>query len=187
MTRPSPWQLHNAARWIRCGGVVAYPTEAVYGLGCDPANRAAVERILRLKRRHAGKGLILIASSWQQLQPWLQPIPAAWRDRLNKDWPGPITWLIPATADCPAWLTGAHDTLAVRITAHPPARALCDAVHSAIVSTSANRAGQRPARSVLDLRLKFGYDIDYVLPGKLGAQRRPTRIRDLASARVLRQ
>jgi L-threonylcarbamoyladenylate synthase len=183
---PSRWQVHAAAHWVRNGGVIAYPTESVFGLGCDPAQRTAVERVLVLKHRSAAKGLILIASRWRQLQPWLIAVPGAWQDRLQRSWPGPVTWLIPANRNCPRWLAGEHDTLAVRVTAHPLARRLCESLDRAIVSTSANRSGHRPARSVLEVRLQFGTRIDFVLPGQLGTLGKPTPIRDLASGRVIR-
>lgn len=184
---PSAWQLHNAARTIRAGGVIAYPTEAVFGLGCDPGDGEAVKRLLELKHRPLEKGLILIASEWNQLARWLQKIPVAWRKRLDYSWPGPVTWLIPAAEDCPHWLTGKHATLAVRVTAHPVVRNLCERVNGAIVSTSANRAGKEPARSVLQVRLQFGQQLDFVLPGQLGKLTQPTEIRDLASGRILRK
>jgi len=183
---PSQWQLHTAARWIRAGGVIAYPTEAVFGLGCDPGNRRAVEQLLALKCRSAAKGLILIASDWRQLEPWLDSIPDSWHERLGGSWPGPVTWLIPAARDCPVWLTGRHLTLAVRVRSHPLVRRLCQTLNRALVSTSANRSGQRPARSVLDVRLRFGCTIDFVLPGQLGTLTRPTVIRDLATGTVVR-
>lgn len=187
MITPSAWQLHLAARWIRSGGVIAYPTEAVFGLGCDPANAEAVQRVLTLKNRSWRQGLILIASQQRQLEPWLQNIPDSWAGELDNSWPGPTTWLLPAARHCPRWLTGEHDTLAVRVTAHPVVRRLCAIVDGAIVSTSANRSGQRPARSVLDIRLRFGTEIDFVLPGSLGGQRRPTEIRDMASGQFIRE
>lgn len=183
---PSQWQLHRAASCIRAGGIIAYPTEAVFGLGCDPANPAAIKRLLELKQRAIRKGLILVASDWQQLAAWIKPLPLSARRRINQSWPGPTTWLLPAARDCPRWLTGEHDTLAVRVTAHPVVRRLCDIVDGAIVSTSANRSGQRPARSVLDTRLRFGTEIDFVLPGALGGQQRPTEIRDMASGQFIR-
>jgi len=182
----SEWRLHSAARAIRAGGVIAYPTEAVFGLGCDPANGGAVARLLELKHRPPGKGLILIASEWSQLANWLQEISPAWRERLDASWPGPVTWLIPAADNCPYWLTGDHETLAVRITDHPLVRALCNRFGGAIVSTSANRSGRTPARSVLEVQLQFGQQLDYVLTGTLGGLSRPTQIRDLASGRIVR-
>jgi L-threonylcarbamoyladenylate synthase len=184
---PSDWQLHAAAHWVHTGGVIAYPTEAVFGLGCDPANRGAVTRLLTLKDRPEAKGLILIASHWEQLEPWLDSFPLRWRQKLEASWPGPVTWLIPARRDCPRWLRGQHDTLAVRVTAHALVRRLCDSLDSALVSTSANRSGCRPARSVLEVRLQFGRRIDFVLPGRLGKLGRPSQIRDLATGRVIRR
>jgi len=183
---PSNWQLQTATRWIQAGGVIAYPTEAVFGLGCDPANRNAVQRLLALKNRCWRKGLILVASERRQLEPWLEKICDSWSSQLDESWPGPTTWLIPAARICPDWLSGEHLTLAVRVSAHPVVRQLCDRLDGAIVSTSANASGQRPARSVLDIRLKFGSRIDFVLPGSLGGQRQPTEIRDLASGQFIR-
>jgi L-threonylcarbamoyladenylate synthase len=186
-TFPSEWQLHNAARTVISGGIIAYPTESVFGLGCDPADGMAVARLLKLKNRSPAKGLILIASNWRQLAGWLQDIPPKWSSRLENSWPGPVTWLIPAADNCPRWLTGDHVTLAVRVTAHPLVRDLCDRLNSALVSTSANRSGKAPARSVLQVRLQFGQTLDFVLPGQLGNLSQPTEIRDLASGCTLRE
>jgi len=184
---PSHWQLHAAARCIRKGGIVAYPTEAVFGLGCDPVNPSAVARLLDLKGRPWQKGLILLAENLQQLEPWLQSLGDRQSQKLDKSWPGPTTWLLPASSNCPDWLTGTHDTLAVRISAHPLVRRLCAILDGPVVSTSANNSGQRPARSVLEVRLRFGTRIDFVLPGRLGDRQRPTQIRDLASGKLIRE
>lgn len=183
---PSHWQLHNAARWIRKGGTVAYPTEAVFGLGCDPANPLAVEKLLALKSRAWQKGLILLATDLQQLEPWLQTLSDNQLQQLEKSWPGPATWLLPASSCCPDWLTGTHETLAVRISAHPVVRRLCDILDGPVTSTSANISGRRPARSVLDVRLQFGTQVDFVLPGMPGNRKKPSRIRDLASGKLIR-
>ena len=187
MSFPSHWQLQTAARWIRAGGVIAYPTEAVFGLGCNPADHSAVARLLTLKDRSWRKGLILIAAEQQQLEPWIQPISENYAAQLNSTWPGPTTWLLPASGKCPDWLTGGHSTLAVRVTAHPLARRLCTTLNSPIVSTSANIHGRAPARSVLEVRLQFGTRVDFVLPGQLGKQDRPTEIRDLVSGKFIRE
>lgn len=181
-----PFQLARAARTVRAGGVLAYPTEAVYGLGCDPLDADAVMRILELKQRPADKGLILIAADLQQLLPYIQPPSAALRRKLNATWPGPVTWLLPARSETPSWLRGNHDTLAVRVTAHPLTAALCRACGTALVSTSANRAGQPPARSALRVRRLFGEEVDLIVHGPLGGATRPSEIRDAHSGRVLR-
>lgn len=182
----SPFRLRLAARLLRGGGIVAYPTEGVYGLGCDPLNPLAVQRVLQLKGRSARKGLILIAADYAQVRPFLRPPGKQLSRRLRDDWPGPVTWVLPAAAAVPGWLTGGRDTLAVRVTSHLLAAALCRAFGRALVSTSANRSGGRPARSALDVRRLFGDAVDLILHGALGGLRGPTPIRDATSGRLLR-
>ncbi len=183
---PSPFQLRQAARCLNAGGVIAYPTEGVWGIGCDPLNGEAVTRVLKLKGRAAAKGLILIAAALEQLLPYLAPLAAGERARLEATWPGPVTWLIPAAPDTPPWLSGEHATLAVRVTAHPPAAALCRAFGGALVSTSANPSGLPPAQSALAVRRYFGDAVDFILEGPLGGRKRPSEIRDFASGAVIR-
>lgn len=179
-------QLRVAARVVKAGGLIAYPTEAVYGLGCDPRNGPAVRRLLALKRRPERKGLILIAADFSQLEPFLQPLSPSDRLRLAATWPGPYTWLIPARPETPRWLRGRHDTLAVRVTAYPLAAALCQACGHPLVSTSANRSGHPPARNALAVRRRLGRDLDYIVPGPTGGAAQPTDIRDLRSGRRVR-
>lgn len=189
----APFQRHRlrlAARLLSNGGVVAYPTEAVFGLGCDPWDRAAVERILAIKGRDVAKGLILIAADPLQLAPFLAPLPSARRAEILASWPGPNTWVLPVRPGVPSWLTGRFDTLAVRVTAHPLAAGLCRAYGGAIVSTSANRAGRPPARTALGLRLALGtpttWGIDGLVPGRCGGADRPSTIRDGRTGQLLR-
>lgn len=180
--------LRQAARVLYAGGLIAYPTEAVYGLGCDPANGTAVARLLELKQRPIEKGLILIASKMDQLEPYIdwQALNEAQRARILQSWPGPYTWLIPALPRAPVWLRGQHASLAVRITAHPIAAALCGAAGSALVSTSANLSGHRPARSALEVRQALGDRLDYILPGTVGGATNPSTITDAVTGRVVR-
>ncbi len=182
----TPWALRWAARALRAGGLVAYPTEAVWGLGCNPADPVAVFELLELKQRHPEKGLILVAADLAQLRPWIAPLSKEARTKVLASWPGPVTWLVPAAPACPYWLTGAHETLAVRVTAHPVAAALCRAVGDALVSTSANRSARPPARTPLAVRRALGRLVDGVLPGRLGGDSAPSTIRDAASGRILR-
>ena len=168
------------------GGVVAYPTEAVWGLGCDPLDYSAVWRILELKRRSWRMGLILIASDLQQLDPYILPLDAAGRETLMSSWPGPVTWLVPCAGHVPHWLRGEHDSIAVQVTAHPVARALCGAFGGALVSTSANVSGAAPARNALTVHRYFGARIDYYLHGATDSRARPSEIRDLRSGTVVR-
>ena len=179
-------RLRAAARVVGAGGVIAYPTEAVYGLGCDPRHEPAVRRLLHIKQRPASKGLILIASDFGQLAPWLQPLQPEQHALLDSTWPGPYTWLIPAQPTVPRWLRGCHETLAVRVTAHPLAAALCRLCGHPLVSTSANRGGHPPARAALAVRHQLGLMLDYVLPGPTGGASQPTSIRDLRSRHWVR-
>lgn len=175
------WQ--HAAQVLARGGIIAYPTESCYGLGCDPRQRRAVRRLLRLKQRPAAKGLILVAATAAQCRPYFTgELPTQVAD----SWPGPYTWLLPARANTPTWLRGRHTRIALRVSAHPAVQALCRASGMAIVSTSANRGGQRPARSQREVRQRFGDEIDYIVPGAIGRLRRPTQIADAASGCVLR-
>jgi L-threonylcarbamoyladenylate synthase len=184
----SPWQLRRAAAQLRAGGIVAYPTEAVFGLGCDPDNGEAVQRLLDLKGRAASKGLILIAAELSQLRPFIGALPQQRKAEILASWPGPITWIVPAAAHTPRWLTGDRDTLAVRVTAHPLAAALCRAAGMALVSTSANRSGQPPARTPLQVRRRLSGDlIDHLLAGRCGSRRQPTTIKSALSGQVLRR
>ena len=182
----SQWRLREAARCFHSGGILAYPTEAVYGLGCDPMDWIAVERILEIKRRPVDKGLILIAADFQQLLPFVKPLSDEELQIPFDTWPGPTTWLLPAAEHTPPWLTGEHETLAVRVTAHPIAAALCRACGSPLVSTSANISDRPPARSALQTRLRLGRHVDHIVSGPVGGKPKPTPIRDLTSGRTLR-
>src|SRR6218665_1833473 len=181
----SSWRVKQVARVVRNGGVIAYPTEAVWGLGCDPWDAQAVERLLALKDRPVEKGVILVADSIHQFDFLLEDFPELWMDRLASTWPGPNTWLVPHQNLLPAWITGAHDTVALRVTDHPLVRELC-AMTGPLVSTSANPAGRPPARNSLRIQQYFPDQLDAVLTGALGGRKNPSVIRDLATGNVLR-
>ncbi len=184
---PGGHKLRMAARCIRGGGILAYPTEAVYGLGCDPWNRVAVlQRLLAIKRRPEHKGLILIAADFTQLAPFVEPLEEARMQAILATWPGPNTWLLPARVGTPGWLRGRHATLAVRVTAHPIAAALCAAAGGALVSTSANISNRPPARTHLQVRLALGSQVDLILAGRCGTRARPSTIRDGCTGAVIR-
>ncbi|MEX0607739.1 MAG: Sua5/YciO/YrdC/YwlC family protein, partial [Halofilum sp. (in: g-proteobacteria)] len=138
------------------------------------------------KGRDAGKGLILIAHELTALEPWLGPLDASIRARIEPTWPGPVTWLLPAATAVPRLLKGDHDTLAVRVTAHPTAAALCRAWGGPLVSTSANLAGGEPARNANAVRALFGDALDVVIEGAVGGLERPTPIRDGRTGETLR-
>lgn len=181
----SNWQIQQAALVVRNGGVIAYPTEAVWGLGCDPWNDEAVERLLVLKDRPVHKGLILVAADIEQFDFLLEDLPEIWQARLAGSWPGANTWLVPHQNRLPEWISGEHNSVALRVSDHPQVRALCW-LTGPLVSTSANPAGRPAARSRLRVEQYFPGQLDRVLGGALGGRKNPSLIRDLISGDVVR-
>ena len=181
----TPLRVASAA--LRAGGVIAYPTEAVWGLGCDPRNERAVDKLLTLKRRDWRKGLILVAADFAQLEPFVQLPSRTAQKRAFNTWPGPATWIFPASDHTPMWISGERDSVAIRVSAHPVVQALCLAYGGPIVSTSANRSGHEAIRSASGVRLAFRRSIDALVPGALGKLEAPTVIRDVISGMILRR
>ncbi len=181
----SSFKITNAARYLKAGKVIAYPTEAVFGLGCDPLNEEAVMTLLDIKQRPIEKGLILIAASIEQLTPYLV-VDQAIIQRISPTWPGPTTWIIPAQSWVPKWLTGSHSSLAVRVTNHPIAHGLCEKFGGPIVSTSANTTTQ-PAikKSGKLIRTFAGADI-FIVHGSVGGLGQETAIYDAINGKRLR-
>ena len=173
------------AAHLRRGGLIAYPTESCYGLGCDPRNRKAVKRLLRLKGRPQHKGLILIGGRYRQIAPYIQPLNRAEQAQLTTGGAQAVSYLMPTRTRTPRWLRGMHPTLAVRLTAHPQAAALCNLLGLALVSTSANRSGDRPARSYADCLRRFGQSVR-VLPGQIGRRKKPSTIRAWVDGKIVR-
>ena len=180
--------LDAAVAALHSGGVIAYPTEAVWGLGCDPFDETAVRRLLRIKQRGASKGLILIAANLAQIASLIDrnALPPARMAVVLASWPGPHTWLLPCTSLVPGWLRGDHPTLALRVTAHRQAAALCAAFGGPLVSTSANLAAAAPARTRAELDRTLLAQLEGVLDGDTDGLTTPTPIRDAASGLLLR-
>lgn len=176
--------IQKAARIVSEGGVIAYPTEGVYGLGCRPDDDEAIARLLTIKKRDPGLGLVLIAADAGQLQHWIQLPAGAQIPQSSLE--HPQTWVVPASPSVPLLIRGNHTTVAARITAHPVAASLCRTARSALVSTSANISGRRPARNVHVLRRTFGHLVDCIVPGACGPASGPSEIRDLLSGATLR-
>jgi L-threonylcarbamoyladenylate synthase len=177
-----------AAVALRAGGVLAYPTEGVWGLGCDPFDEGAVLRLLSLKQRSVDKGLILVAADIAQfdgLADW-SALPPGRFDEIAASWPGPNTWIVPATARVPRWITGAHAGVAMRASAHPVVAALCRAFGGVLVSTSANPAGAPAPVRRADLDPALRAAIDGVVEGETGGRDRPSDIRDALTGALLR-
>ncbi|HED36042.1 MAG TPA: Sua5/YciO/YrdC/YwlC family protein [Gammaproteobacteria bacterium] len=182
---PSKFQILQATKIIHNEGVIACPTESVYGLSCDPLSEKAVGKVLQLKSRPPEKGLILIASSLEQLMPFLD----IGKEECKKitEYIPPMTWLVKKSAYTPPWIHGRHSKLAIRVSLHPIIRQLCDHLAHPLVSTSANPANMAPATSVLQARRYFKNAVDMYLNGETGALQRPTPISDLADNTLIRQ
>jgi L-threonylcarbamoyladenylate synthase len=180
--------IDEAAALLRDGGVLAYPTEAVFGLGCDPHDREAFEQLFALKQRPPTQGVLLIGATFDDVEGYIDrtAVPADILRQVLESWPGPNTWIFPRSAEVPGWVAGAHAGIALRVTAHAPAAALCRAFGGALVSTSANPHGQPPARSARTVIDYFGDDLDGVLDAPLGEQERPTVIRDALTGAIIR-
>jgi len=181
------WHIREAVRQLTSGGVIAYPTETVYGLGCDPFNGYAALHLIDLKKRDIDQGLILVASHLEQLEPLLYPLTAAVRKRITRPDQTPVTWVLPCPPGIPVWLRGKHDSLAVRVSSHPVTAALCRHWGGPLVSSSANIHGKQPATSPLDVRKAFNGQLDYILHGTHGSRtHRPSQIRNGLPGKLLR-
>ncbi|MCC6202080.1 MAG: Sua5/YciO/YrdC/YwlC family protein [Gammaproteobacteria bacterium] len=186
MVVSSEWRLRLARRHVRSGGIIAYPTEGVFGIGCDPLQEAAVLRLLSLKQRDWRQGLIIIGAELDQLWCFIGSRDPNLLHRLKSSWPGPVTWLVPASPATPKWLTGGRTTIALRVPGHELARNLCRCC-GPLVSTSANLHARPPARTALGVRKNLGRMIDYLVPGEIGDRQGPSDIRDALTGAVLRR
>ena len=182
----SAWQIRHAVHILKQGGLIAYPTEAVFGLGCLPGDTEAIKKLLQLKQRPIEKGLILLASELSQLEPYLSLLNHQILQKIQSSWPGPTTWILPTPAQTSPLLKGKFNTIAVRISAHPIVRELCHQCQSPIISTSANITGKNMSYSAFDVRRQFKNHLDYILNGPLGSSDKPTVIKDAVTNQVIR-
>jgi L-threonylcarbamoyladenylate synthase len=177
-------QLDDARACLRQGKILAYPTEAVYGLGCDPFNQQAVDKLLVLKQRNADKGFIVLIANWDQLAPLIAQVSDEILQVVSDTWPGPVTWVFPKSSRIPSSISGLHECIAIRMTAHPLARELC--INGPIISTSANLSGCEPAHDLASLYGQFPFGVDVFLDGSLGGLSQPSQIYDALSRHRLR-
>ncbi|QAU24698.1 tRNA threonylcarbamoyladenosine biosynthesis protein RimN [Dyella sp. M7H15-1] len=181
-------QLDEAADLLCKGGVLAYPTEAVFGLGCDPHNQTAFERIFTLKQRPSNQGVLLIAADFAQIEHYVDmaKVPPGVLAQVRASWPGPFTWVFPRSTEVPDWVTGAHSGIALRVSGHAPTVAVCRAFGGALVSTSANLHGKPPARDLATLAHYFGEALDGIVDAPLGGATQPSTIRDALTGAFIR-
>lgn len=170
---------------FRRGGIIAYPTESCFGLGCDPRNYRAVVKLLRLKKRPLDKGLILVAGELKAFNAWISTLPPNLTAQLQKKYRPPCTWLVPPGRLASRAILGKHKRIAVRVTAHAQAARLSRDLHTPLVSTSANRAGKRPLRSARAVRRAFGKQVT-IARGRVGREKKPSIIRDLLTHNTIR-
>ncbi len=184
--KPDQSAIARALEVVQGGGLIAYPTEAVFGLGCRADLPRPAEILFRLKGRDPDQGLIVLIDRLESLGDWIRPLGESQRRRLLERWPGPETWLLPAGSQCPPWLRGSHESLAVRMSAHPVCQALCRGLSVPLISTSANRSGQPPATTAAEVGEQFGDSLNFILDAPLGGASAPSQIFDLESGKRLR-
>ena len=181
----SPWALNRLSHALVKGAVIGYPTETIWGFGCDPNNPLSVARILQIKHRPADKGLILLSPRFEYCAPFIR-LESGQREILEQPCDRPTTWLVEASELCPLWIRGEHSTVAIRINKHPMLEVLCNQLQTPLVSTSANYAGQSAARSKLQMQRLFANQLDFIVTGFNAGGNRPSDIKSLASGNLLR-
>lgn len=177
-------QIKEARNLLKKGKLLAYPTEAIYGLGCDPFNQQAVEKLLALKKRSIAKGFIILIADWPQLVPLIGPVPDEVLEQVRRTWPGPVTWVFPKASTIPDWLSGEHPSIAIRMTSHSIAKELC--IDGPLISTSANVSGLVPAMDIASVREQFPAGVDGLVSGPLGGLSQPSAIFDALSGNRIR-
>lgn len=177
---------NQAATILKDGGVIAYPTEAVWGFGCDPFNLEAVQRLLLIKQRAFEKGVLLVAADIESVEPWLSSLPKAVKAKMLASWPGPTTWVVPNKGLLPDVVTGGRETVALRVSAHEGVQRLCRAFGGLIVSTSANKTGEPPCMEESEVAKQFEQTLDYIVPGHLGGAAKPSSIINALTGEQLR-
>jgi L-threonylcarbamoyladenylate synthase len=179
-------QISNAVSALRSGGVIAYPTEYCFGLGCDPRDTDALGRLLKIKQRKKDQGVILIAADITQVAQYAEMRGLERFDQIENSWPGPNTWVLPAKESVSTWVRGKHSSIAMRVSSHACCLALCDEFGHPIVSTSANRHGQDALLTAADVIKEFGPELDFVVNAPVGDAAAASTIRDAISGEQLR-
>lgn len=181
--------LDQAIQQLRQGDVIAYPTEAVWGLGCDPYNQSATEKLLNIKQRQLDKGLILVAANMQQAMPFLSTLSSEQLHAIELSWldapeERATTWLVPLSLQVPTWISGGHDRVALRVSHHPIVQELCLGFGGVIVSTSANPSGQ-PAAATEQEVVHYFPQLSLV-QGSTQQHSQPSKIIDAISGNIIR-
>lgn len=181
--------FNQALNALKSGEVIAYPTEGVFGVGCDPDNADAIKKLLALKQRPVEKGLILIAANYEQLLPYIDEsqLTPQQLEKIHQSWPGPVTWIMPCSDTVSNWVCGQFDSIAVRVTDHPLVQKMCNAFGKPLTSTSANLTGQPPCMTTNEVKHQLGDRLVAILEGETGGREKPSEIRDAKTSQVLRK
>jgi L-threonylcarbamoyladenylate synthase len=188
--------IASAVSALQQGQVIAYPTEAVFGVGCDPDNIQAIETLLQIKQRAKSKGLILIAADFAQLIPYIavEQLTASQTERMLDSWQqsagkkdiAAVTWVVPSSTRCSDWLTGQFETIAIRVCDHPTVQQLCQAFGKPITSTSANLSGLAPCRVASEVQQQLAEQVAVILHAPTGGRTLPSEIRDINTCHIYR-
>ena len=181
----SDFSIRHAAHIIRQGGIIAYPTDTVYGLGCDPFNPNAVAQLNNIKQRKSDKQFILLASDIEQIKP-LAFITEQQQSSIMQQ-QEPTSWIAEAKPSAPVWLCSDEHTVTFRISQHSEAQHLCHTLGHAIISTSANLSKKSPAKNALELHKHFHFSLDKILASNQKLNAKPSKIIRLCDNHIIRQ
>jgi len=181
----SHFAIRYAAHQIRHGGVIVYPTETVYGLGCDPMNFIAIDYLNQLKQRGHNKSFILLAHRLELFDDYISELSTSDKQQLSKT-REPTSWIVPAKNSIPDWLTNPQKTVAIRISPHPVVKELCQQLGHPIVSTSANPGGKKTCRNSMEAHKYFHGKVDAFLIDDQAINGKPSIIKQLDNLLTVR-
>ncbi|MBT4482344.1 MAG: threonylcarbamoyl-AMP synthase [Candidatus Latescibacteria bacterium] len=185
MNKKEQANIEEAVNVLKNGGIVVYPTETVYGIGCDPFNRIAYERVQHLKGRNNNKQMLLLACSLSQVEHFTGRLADIPRRLAHEFWPGPLTMVIKPRNEMPVYLYGDSGGVAFRITSHPIAAALSRNFGCPITSTSANMTGKPTVGTYEEALNMFGKDVSIVIKNHIPLNGTPSTVIDLTSGKPL--
>ena len=182
---PTPQNINQAANIIKNGGLIAYPTETVYGLGADPYNAEAIQKIFTAKGRAEDKGIILLIRGVDDLSTLVHTVSPTAQILIEVFWPGPLTLVFRANRDLSPALLGGRDTIALRHSSSSVASRLLFVLGGPLTSTSANRSAEPPARSACEVENALGDHLDLILDGGPSDTTLPSTLVDVSSDRAI--
>ncbi|MFV9614726.1 MAG: L-threonylcarbamoyladenylate synthase [Gammaproteobacteria bacterium] len=180
----SDFAIRHAVHIINRGGIIAYPTDTIYGLGCDPYNPDAVKKINAIKQRPLNKQFILLAANINQLRPLI--LIKKEQEKIITQNTQVTSWIVKASPTAPPWLVGDSKTLCIRISKHDEVQRLCNTLGHAIISTSANLAGKKTAKNALQLHKYFHQYVEIILIANKNPGRKASKIIRLCDNQVIR-